>query len=662
MIVGSADNGDVLRLEGFLARNGHPHQRLDPETDSCGKVLIERFQRRAGRIAASSSVPTARCCAIPTETELARCLGLVSPLDPGPALRRRHRRRRSGRLGDGRLCGVRRVFRSLVLDCRAFGGQAGASARIENYSGFPTGISGMALMARAYNQAQKFGAEIVIPCEAQRLECPERGRRRSTAARSSDERVRARAVVLACGARYRRLDVDEPARVRDDERALLGLAARRQPVRRPGGGAGRRRQLRRPGDGLSRQPAPKGMAARARRQPRSEHVALSRRPHPRPLQRRGADQRRGHGAGRQRRAARGGPLAPQRHARSAAPIRHLFLFIGADPNTDWLRNSGVAARRQGLRAHRREWPAQRASLWKPASQASSPSATCARAPIKRVAASVGEGAQVVAALHAFLADHGAAGRGARLTRRGSRLQHGGSRCDHIVMAKTASPHPRVVSLIASSTELLHALGAGDLQVAPLARMRLARLRCSSCRRSRGRSSTCRARAPRSTRRVRSLVEHGLSVYEVNADALEKLKPDVILTQDQCEVCAVSLADVERAVCKFVHGAAAHRLHAPAYHGRRLRRHRARRRGHRPPRGGQEAHRLDAGAACRHRRQGRRPAEEAPRLHRVGRPADVGRPLDAGADRDRRAGQAFSASPASHRRGSPGRRLPPPSRT
>ena len=58
----------------------------------------------------------------------------------------------------------------LVLDCRAFGGQAGASARIENYLGFPTGISGMALMGRAYNQALKFGADIVIPCEAQRLE------------------------------------------------------------------------------------------------------------------------------------------------------------------------------------------------------------------------------------------------------------------------------------------------------------------------------------------------------------------------------------------------------------------------------------------------------------------------------------------------------------
>src|SRR5690349_11385075 len=117
----------------------------------------------------------------------------------------------------------------------------------------------------------------------------------------------------------------------------------------------------------------------------------------------------------------------------------------------------------------------------------------------------------------------------------------------------SSPHPRVVSLIASATEILHALGAGSLQVA--------------------RSHECDyppsvKKLPSITRpkfdvqgssaeidqRVRALVERGLSVYEVDADALEQLKPDVILTQDQCQVCAVSLADVERAVCEFVHAA------------------------------------------------------------------------------------------------------------
>jgi thioredoxin reductase (NADPH) len=81
VIVGSPDNGDVLRLEGFLRRNGHPYERLDPNVDSCGKVLIERFQ------VAPNDLPIVVCPSgeiqrNPTELELARCLGLVSPVDP----------------------------------------------------------------------------------------------------------------------------------------------------------------------------------------------------------------------------------------------------------------------------------------------------------------------------------------------------------------------------------------------------------------------------------------------------------------------------------------------------------------------------------------------------------------------------------------------------
>ena len=90
-----------------------------------------------------------------------------------------------------------------MLDCRAFGGQAGASARIENYLGFPTGISGMALMARAYNQAQKFGAEMAIPEE---VGGAGDGRKRVASSCSlKAARSRARTVVVASGAEYRRL-------------------------------------------------------------------------------------------------------------------------------------------------------------------------------------------------------------------------------------------------------------------------------------------------------------------------------------------------------------------------------------------------------------------------------------------------------------------------
>jgi thioredoxin reductase (NADPH) len=97
----------------------------------------------------------------------------------------------------------------LVLDCRAFGGQASASARIENYLGFPTGITGMALMARAYSQAQKFGAEMAIPDEVTGLEATDdTDEGRFILKLSSNERVSARSVVIASGARYRQLAVE----------------------------------------------------------------------------------------------------------------------------------------------------------------------------------------------------------------------------------------------------------------------------------------------------------------------------------------------------------------------------------------------------------------------------------------------------------------------
>jgi thioredoxin reductase (NADPH) len=204
IIVGRADNGDVLRLENFLSRNGHPHQRLDPETDSCGKVLIEKFSVAPDELPLVVC-PNGKVLRNPTETELARCVGMISPLDANQV----HDVIVVGAGPAGLATAVYAASEGLsvlVLDCRAFGGQAGASARIENYLGFPTGVSGMALMGRAYNQALKFGADIVIPCEAQRLE--------AGAADApfqlrlvSEESVRARSIVLACGVRYRRLNV-----------------------------------------------------------------------------------------------------------------------------------------------------------------------------------------------------------------------------------------------------------------------------------------------------------------------------------------------------------------------------------------------------------------------------------------------------------------------
>src|SRR5215217_2759233 len=206
VIVGAASNGDVLRLENFLGRNGHPHVHLDPEEDADARALIERFH------IAPEALPIVLCpggqlLRNPSERELGRCIGLIGPIDPA----RLYDLVVVGAGPSGLATAVYAASEGLavmVLDCRAFGGQAGASARIENYLGFPTGISGMALMARAYNQAQKFGAEMAIPDEVIGLEYAAGSDERFILRLSNGERARARSVVIASGARYRRLDIE----------------------------------------------------------------------------------------------------------------------------------------------------------------------------------------------------------------------------------------------------------------------------------------------------------------------------------------------------------------------------------------------------------------------------------------------------------------------
>jgi thioredoxin reductase (NADPH) len=163
------------------------------------------------RSRAPATVPSRERLRNPSDVELARCIGLVKPIDPD-------------KIYDAVIVGAGPAglaasayaasegLSVLVLDCRAFGGQAGASARIENYLGFPIGITGMALMARAHNQAQKFGVDMAIPDEVGSLEeriASADGRYSHTLA--NKEHVRVRAVVIANGARYRRLDVDNLA-------------------------------------------------------------------------------------------------------------------------------------------------------------------------------------------------------------------------------------------------------------------------------------------------------------------------------------------------------------------------------------------------------------------------------------------------------------------
>ena len=175
VIVGRADNGDVLRLEGFLRRNGHPHQLLE-SGHRCRSQGPDRALPRRSRSIADRALSRRTLAAQSGRGRAWRAAsGWSRPIDP-------NRVYDVAVVGAGPAGLATAVYAAseglsvIVLDCRAFGGQAGASARIENYLGFPTGITGMALMARAYNQAQKFGAEMAIPDEVSALTRKRRGR------------------------------------------------------------------------------------------------------------------------------------------------------------------------------------------------------------------------------------------------------------------------------------------------------------------------------------------------------------------------------------------------------------------------------------------------------------------------------------------------------
>src|SRR3984957_2548026 len=205
IIIGDPEDADVLRLEGFLRRNAHPSQTLRPAVDAEAQALIERFHIEREQLP-MVLCPGGQLLRNPTDNDLARCLGLVGPLD-------------AQRVYDVAVVGAGPAGLStavyagseglsvLMLDSHAFGGQAGASTRIENYLGFPTGITGMALMARAYNQAQKFGVEMAIPDVVAALPAAAGAAPGVMLKLASEEHVHARALVIASGARYRRLQI-----------------------------------------------------------------------------------------------------------------------------------------------------------------------------------------------------------------------------------------------------------------------------------------------------------------------------------------------------------------------------------------------------------------------------------------------------------------------
>jgi thioredoxin reductase (NADPH) len=404
VLIGPSNSRGVIRLQGFLARNGFPHHLLDPERDHDAAELIVRYSQSPEDwplvVAADGTV-----LRNPSVSELARVLGMIG----GAARDKLYDVAIVGCGPAGLATAVYAASEGLsvaVLDARSFGGQAGASARIENYLGFPTGISGQALAGRAFTQAQKFGAEIMIPIGAKALDC---ARTDGAFGLTLDdgETLRSRSVVVASGARYRRPEIENletfegrgvwywaspiEARLCSEQEIVLvgggnsagqaavflsGHARKVYMVIRGGGlGASMSRYL------IERIEATPNIELVFN----TEVVGLE-----------------GIADASLERVRWRSRLSGED---STIEIRNLFLFVGADPATGWLDGCGVMVDRGGFvvtGAQCKKSEGQLASVLETSVPGVFAVGDVRSGSVKRVGGAIGEGAQVVAALHGFL--------------------------------------------------------------------------------------------------------------------------------------------------------------------------------------------------------------------------------------------------------------------
>ena len=406
VLIGDETSPDIIRLQGFLTRNSYPNQVLDPAEDPDAKSLVERYAPRPGELPLVVC-PDGSVLKNPSETELARALGMVRTDAPDQTFD-------VAVVGAGPAGLATAIYAAseglsvIVLDKLAYGGQAGASARIENYLGFPTGISGQALMGRAFVQAQKFGVEFSIPTEVDRLVASD-----SLALHLTDGRkVQARSVVVAAGARYRRLSLpnvkDFEGRgvwywaspieglCRSEEGVLVGGGnSAVQAAVYPSGFAKKVWMLVR-GPGLAESMSQYlidriGATANIEVLFETEVTALT--------------------ASHEGRLDRVRWKNRKTGEETERAIRNLFLFIGADPATDWLRDCGIALDKNGFVKTGFDAgtsPGRSGSeVHEGTKHQSSVTGVFAvgdvrSGSVKRVGGAIGEGAAVVPELHAFL--------------------------------------------------------------------------------------------------------------------------------------------------------------------------------------------------------------------------------------------------------------------
>jgi thioredoxin reductase (NADPH) len=400
ILIGPPAHAGLFELENFLSRNAYPYTRRDPALDPEAAQLVREHWHDASDWPLVA-LPDGFVMRNPSLVELGRCLGTLPRIDrdkvvdvlvvgAGPS---------------GLATAVYAASEGLsvmVLDQRAYGGQAGASARIENFLGFPTGISGRALAGRSYVQALKFGAEVAIPATAARLLCNERPLRVEL---EDGTCLRARTVVLAAGARYRRPELPDLGRY--EGRGVYYWASpveaglcRGQPVLLVGGGnsAGQAAVFLAAHAASVHLVVRRGGLEETMSSYLIERIAAT--PNIQLHTRLDLAALEGDDGGLNKVHCRGIPDGRP----VAFETRHMFLFVGADPNSDWLRECGVGLDDKGFvltgpdagrEQHGRGLETSIDGVFAVGDLRSGST--------KRVAAAAGEGAAVVAQIHGFLA-------------------------------------------------------------------------------------------------------------------------------------------------------------------------------------------------------------------------------------------------------------------
>jgi thioredoxin reductase (NADPH) len=421
VLMGAVRSPSLLRLQTFLRGNGHPFRVIDAAQDDSAAALLEQYG--VGPDGSLAVCADGTVLFDPSNEQLARCLGMIDSdqhsdlydvviVGAGPA---------------GLATAVYAAsegLRVMVLDAKGYGGQAGASARIENYLGFPTGISGGALTGRAYVQAQKFGAEMLIPVQVSTLECcgdfnaepqafpqtlPQELTHTLTISLADGRKLRSKTVVVASGARYRRPGL---ASLADFEgrgvwywaSALEAKMCSGSEVALVGGGnsAGQAAVF------LSHHAAKVSILVRgdglAATMSRYLVDRIDAAPNIEVLPQTEVTKLHGDDAGSLQSVSWRNRMT---QVETQHPVRNLFLFIGADPETDWLRQCGIKLDQHGFVCTGRV-PVSTGFQYVPSTLESSKRGVYAvgdvrSGSVKRVGGAIGEGAAVVAQIHEYLA-------------------------------------------------------------------------------------------------------------------------------------------------------------------------------------------------------------------------------------------------------------------